>query len=304
MQKLSYVNKSATSTDNEQFAKYYSGTMMAGVANDEEMGITKLIYHDQGYMNDNDYHVELTVWSEEGMQLGCFNANFKSYRRDDCTDGMAEMSTNSWASAINTIAVGNYCANLENRGLYTAFEKPDDEVFVLGDIAPSSSWGVDMSGRQIPTVTAPGTHVVSSVSRFGLRTDEEGNPLEVKSSMTYNGFYYDSYSGTSMATPCVAGIMALWLQADPTLSPDDVVEILQQSSRTDQYTQASPEKFGFGKIDAKRGLELVLERMTTAIRTVDGEQRDADVIYDLQGRRLNSEPKRGLYIKGRKKVLF
>jgi hypothetical protein len=94
------------------------------------------------------------------------------------------------------------------------------------------------------------------------------------------------------------------MQADPTLSPDDVVEILQQSSRTDQYTQASPEKFGFGKIDAKRGLELVLERMTTAIRTVDGEQRDTDAIYDLQGRRLNSEPKRGLYIKGRKKVLF
>ena len=293
-----------TSTDNEQFAKYCSGTMVAGVANDEEMGITKLIYHNQGYMNDNDYHVELTVWSEEGMQLGCFNGNFKSYRRDDCTDGMAEMSTNSWASAVNTIAVGNYCANLENRGLYTAFEKPDDEVFVLGDIAPSSSWGVDMSGRQIPTVTAPGSHVVSSVSRFGLRTDEEGNPLEVKSSMTYNGFYYDSYSGTSMATPCVAGIMALWLQADPTLSPDDVVEILQQSSRTDQYTQASPGKFGFGKIDAKRGLELVLERKATAIRTVDGEQRDADVIYDLQGRRLNSNPKRGLYIKGRKKVLF
>ena len=41
MQKLSYVNKSVTSTDNEQFAKYYSGTMVAAVANDVEMGITK-----------------------------------------------------------------------------------------------------------------------------------------------------------------------------------------------------------------------------------------------------------------------
>ena len=293
-----------SSTDNEQFAKYYSGTMMAGVANDEEMGYTKLIYHHQGTMQDYDCYVELSVWSEAGMQLGCFNGNFKSYWRDDCTDGMAEMSTNSWASAANTISVGNYCANLENRVLYEASVKPEKEVFVLGDIAPSSSWGVDMSGRQIPTVTAPGSHIVSSVSRFGLRTDEKGNPLPVKSSMTYNGFYYDSYSGTSMSTPCVAGIMALWLQADPTLSPGDVEEILQQSSRTDQYTQASPGKFGFGKIDAKRGLELVLERKTTAIRTVDGEQRDADAIYDLQGRRLNSVPQRGLYIKGRKKVLF
>ena len=39
----------------------------------------------------------------ETDQLGCFNGNFKSYRRDNCTDGTSENSTNSWASAANTI---------------------------------------------------------------------------------------------------------------------------------------------------------------------------------------------------------
>ena len=42
--------------------------------------------------------------------------------------------------------------------------------------------------------------------------------------------YYTTFSGTSMAAPHVAGIVALILEVDSTLSPLEVKDLLQQSA--------------------------------------------------------------------------
>ena len=41
-------------------------------------------------------------------------------------------------------------------------------------------------------------------------------------------------SGTSMSTPVVTGIIALWLQADPTLTPAKIKEVLAATDGTIQ----------------------------------------------------------------------
>ena len=65
---------------------------------------------------------------------------------------------------------------------------------------------------------------------------------------------YMTLSGTSMAAPVVAGTVALMLQANPSLSPDNVKAILQRtataSSRYDQFTQ------GAGFLNARAAVEL------------------------------------------------
>ena len=38
-----------------------------------------------------------------------------------------------------------------------------------------------------------------------------------------------------MATPVVAGAIALWLEANPSLTVKDVVRIIQQTARKDKY---------------------------------------------------------------------
>ena len=65
---------------------------------------------------------------------------------------------------------------------------------------------------------------------------------------------YLTLSGTSMAAPIVAGTVALILQANPSLSPENVKSILQRtaesSSRYDQFTQ------GAGFLNARAAVEL------------------------------------------------
>jgi serine protease AprX len=79
-----------------------------------------------------------------------------------------------------------------------------------------------------PTVTAPGeniisTRVVAPVSSLGATDDAENiDPAHLP--------YYTTMSGTSMAAPHAAGIVALMLEANPTLSPTEVKQIIQDTA--------------------------------------------------------------------------
>ncbi|TWT24902.1 S8 family serine peptidase [Planomicrobium sp. CPCC 101110] len=79
-----------------------------------------------------------------------------------------------------------------------------------------------------PTITAPGvdvisTRVLSPLAPLSLQKDSSSiSPAHLP--------YYTTFSGTSMAAPHVAGIIALLLETDPTLSPSEIKTVLQQSA--------------------------------------------------------------------------
>ena len=76
----------------------------------------------------------------------------------------------------------------------------------------------DENGLYRPTVTAPGANIVAAHSSLGLVMAQglsTENPL------------YTSASGTSMSAPHVSGIVALMLEARPTLTPQNVIDILE-----------------------------------------------------------------------------
>ncbi|MEM7203527.1 MAG: S8 family serine peptidase [Planctomycetota bacterium] len=66
------------------------------------------------------------------------------------------------------------------------------------------------------------------------------------------------FAGTSAATPSVAGVLALWKSANPSLGPEDVAMIAHQTARDVDDVPGKSNGMGAGKIDALRGLERAL----------------------------------------------
>ncbi|MBA3531226.1 MAG: S8 family serine peptidase [Ardenticatenales bacterium] len=91
-------------------------------------------------------------------------------------------------------------------------------------LADFSSRGRPGDALYHPTVTAPGVDIVSTraantvLPALGAPSDINMNPSWLP--------YYTTMSGTSMATPQVAGIVALIRQANPSLSPDAIKQLL------------------------------------------------------------------------------
>lgn len=97
-----------------------------------------------------------------------------------------------------------------------------------------------------PTVTAPGVLVVSTraISPIGvIGTDDDVLGGIAPQHLPY----YTTLSGTSMAAPHVAGIVALMLDADPTLRPLKIKAILQATAMSIPY---EPWEVGAGYVDA------------------------------------------------------
>jgi len=142
-----------------------------------------------------------------------------------------------------------------------------------GDIAVFSSYCVsDDNGISRPDVCAPGMYVVSGTNGYNenCRPYLEAGVLGVAAHDYREG--HESIitmdAGTSFSSPVMTGIIALWLQADPTLSTCDVREILYATADQDEYTAKYPCSFGAGKANALKGLQYILANRPVAIDEV------------------------------------
>jgi subtilisin family serine protease len=67
--------------------------------------------------------------------------------------------------------------------------------------------------------------------------------------------YYTTSQGTSFSTPQVSGIVALMMQANPLLTPDEVVTILRQTATPMPYEQRV---VGSGYVDAHNAVRMAM----------------------------------------------
>ena len=234
-------------------------------------------------------HIEMDLW--EAID------EFEAINMEGYTLGDSEFSYGDWTSTPNVISVGNYVANTTSR-LYTGSVIDESDLYTLDDISYKSSYGGSLNGVTQPTVAAPGNNVVSSISHYTC-------DKEIAESMQWQGYPYNGMSGTSMSCPTVSGIIALWLQADPTLTLDEIKEVLAATSRNDEFTAASPIKWGYGKIDAAAGIEYI--KRTTAVNSIKSDEPavDSNLWFDITGRTYYSKPTApGIYINSGKKYII
>ena len=129
-----------------------------------------------------------------------------------------------------------------------------------GYITQFSSRGPTFDGTIKPDVVAPGMNIKAAYNSY--YTDFEGERANITDKVTYNGkdYYFMAQTGTSMASPVVAGAVALWLEANPRLTPQDVLDVLAHTSSHPEEGMSYPNNiYGNGQIDVYKGLLYVLE---------------------------------------------
>ena len=187
---------------------------------------------------------------------------------------------------------------------------PSNGTLLGGTIAYFSSYGPLIDGTIKPEISASGTSVCSSVSSFTPTSFSN-----VVTSVSFGGRTYKfvKLSGTSMSSPMVTGVVALMLEADPTLTVAEIKTILKETAREDTRTGDLPEtgdiRWGWGKVNALHAIYRVLgvegmpEELTNekvmlypnpasdkaCILAVDGKVNEDIKIFSIDGRLIKSE---------------
>jgi hypothetical protein len=192
-----------------------------------------------------------------------------------------DVITNSWGSSVsvydpnNPINKASYEAY--RRGMVVAFaagnDGPDEDTLnpyaivpwvinvgsgtKAGALSDFSSQGVPGDFYKHIDVVAPGSSI-QSTKAIGTPLPYTG-PLVDATDPTYSA-YYATLSGTSMATPFIAGTVALLLEANPELSPDQIEMILMKTAKPMPYGY---HEVGTGYVDVLAAVDLASKTVGT-----------------------------------------
>ena len=167
------------------------------------------------------------------------------------------------ASADGAISIG--AVNDRN-----TVNRTDDVMASYSNWGPRLDDGDDDEWDELkPDLTSYGSGITSATAATG-----PSFPGQPERPLADND--YDTKDGTSMATPLVSGIVASLLQADESLSPEEIRNILRNSSEA-RGSATEPdisnrwnEKWGFGLVDASCALDRVLDRSCTPLEDNGG----------------------------------
>lgn len=114
-----------------------------------------------------------------------------------------------------------------------------------GNLADFSSRGVPGSEFVHPDITAPGVQIIAARAATGSITPPYTGDLEY-------GAFYSRISGTSMATPHISGVVALMLEASPSLTLDGILSIFEATAKPMFYSGGQRQlwEVGYGYVDA------------------------------------------------------
>ena len=234
-------------------------------------------------------------------------------------DGTPTNSINGLACGDNILVVGAY---VNSNPYMTLGGKSSwsSTTYPQGGIAAFSSYGHTFQGRQLPDVVGPGMGMISSYNSYYVRdeinnyvTKGLANPVNTKTEAQLrteaeSGYsvwinspdkkdpddmktplknYWGEMSGTSMSSPFVAGVLALWSQAAAEkgvrLSMDDVKKVIAATADKDEFTAQQPERWGMGKINALAGLKYILANQVGGVDGIASDDPESSLIIEPVG---------------------
>lgn len=213
----------------------------------------------------------LEITGEQGQTFHAWTntgyGNFTKGPDDSFVGGDSNYCVDDFGSSVDHAVVAAAYVTSNSWTDYNG-NKQTDYRGEEGDIANFSSHGPALSAvvPNKPTVAAPGSCIVSAVAKTGKSFDTSSASIaSVVALNILQRYYYEQMSGTSMASPATAGIIALWLQANPNLTSQQILDIIKTTSSKDQFTGTDEwnATWGYGKINAYEGLKEALRLANT-----------------------------------------
>lgn len=173
-------------------------------------------------------------------------------------DPLCLMAELAWKAGITVVAAAGNAGPLSETitspgnhpSLITVGATDDQRTIQTQDdqIALFSSRGPTIDGMTKPDILAPGTNITS------LRSPTSFLDSWLSTNRVANDYF--NLSGTSMSTPIVAGVAALLLTKNPSLTPDEIKACLLQSAATLHHPENAQ---GKGQIHAQKALGLIMK---------------------------------------------
>jgi serine protease AprX len=251
---------------------YDSGGARSGIAPAARLIVLKVLDgYGRGRISDVIAALDYAVSHKTSLNIKIVNLSvatgvYESYDSDPLT--LAAKSAVS-AGIVVVAAAGNSGRSSNGATQYGGITAPGNAPWVLTVGASSHMGTTDRSDDTIaafssrgpgavdygakPDIVAPGVGI-ESLSDPASRLYLVASPYLLNGTVATSYLPYLSQSGTSMAAPVVTGAVALMLQANPSLTPNQVKAILQYTAQVDPDYDTLTQGAGF--LNAKGAVEL------------------------------------------------
>ena len=275
----------------------------------------------------------------DGNREPCFDApqsegNY-NFAANGWTKGNSDFACNTSICNDAVISVGAYVTKDKwNNYLGTTYNYPESSLTgayqQVGEIADFSSYCIDDNGKARPTLIAPGMGLTSAANSYDQNYFQQAQPGVVRTDLGSGKYtlneevkmfersnWYLLTQGTSMSSPVATGIVALWMQANPQLTVNQIIDIMKETCDNDEWTtdvskipSHNKVQAGFGKINCLKGLKKILGATAIDRVAIDGHRQatpatmysvDAPV-FNIMGQQVDKSHKGIVIYKGRKYV--
>lgn len=255
----------------ESFACYYDGWMeIYSEVNPDNGRFNVTAYYDARTKEQSDagpwarYNLAFVCSGKEGVRIDVYADGTNTFIKEvpGGPKPTSDCSISDLACGENVISVGMYVCRRYSPLLSGEVNEGANPA---GIVHPSSSYGTLADGRRLPLTVAPGGNIISACSYYYAKALSA--PEDVLAGRGESGgreYFWVHDVGTSMASPYVAGFMALWLEADPTLTPAEAREFIVRSNTMDIDSPSDPRNPN-GWFDPVGGMTLVVGKTSTGM---------------------------------------